>query len=104
MTENENIVALEDEDLDDVVGGVFNSDMIAKDGLDTKIGNSGQIGLWMKFEYHYPGKGGSRDGWCSESSLKTHLGHPEFQSAQVRTKDGSFITYDRAQLEALVSG
>ena len=106
--ENRNPVNLDDNELDNIVGGAFNQNFIAQYNLKTLTGKSGAQGLIVKsvcFQSSTDGFSGmSSQGPCSEKRLQSLVGNPNLKSLEIQNNKGEWISFTRDQLGTLLKG
>ena len=85
--ENRNLVNLDDNELDNIVGGAFNQNFIAQYNLKTLTGKSGAQGLIVKSV-------------CFQSST----GGFNLKSLEIQNNKGEWISFTRDQLGTLLKG
>lgn len=106
--EDRNLVNLDDNELDNIVGGAFNQNFIAQYNLKTLTGKSGAQGLIVKsvcFQSSADGfSGTSSQGPCSEKRLQSLFSNPSLKSLEIQNNKGEWIAFTKDQLGDLLKG
>ena len=106
--ENGNLVNLDDNELDNIVGGAFNQNFITQYNLKTLTGKSGAQGLIVKsvcFQSSTDGFSGmSSQGPCSEKRLQSLFSNPDLKSLEIQNNKGEWVSFTKDQLGALLKG
>lgn len=103
IREEKNIRALRDEELDTVIGGALNQNIIAQYDLKSKDKKGLKV-LYAKVEWAKGGSAVSSAGMQIESSLKELYNDPGLKSISFETNQGSWVSFSREQLGTLLKG
>lgn len=101
--ENRNLVNLDDNELDNIVGGAFNQNIIAQYDLKSKDKKGLKV-LYAKVEWAKGGSAVSSAGMQTESSLKELYNDIGLKSISFETNQGSWVSFSREQLGTLLKG
>ena len=105
---NDKILELSNEDLDMVVGGVFNQSFIQQNNLQVFTGKSGSQGLRVRIHSSDPlvkivmGHDVSFMGTSSEKTLRTQFSKADVSSIDILDNNGKWVNFPPDKAKALL--